>query len=100
MGTPITNLEFKIYRNDIADGYNKGEIQKETFNTEQADSKEGNVYTFSKVFEAAADSSFGLDENSFRVGVYAKDTANDPIILTLENLLIIARDIISRRIRE
>lgn len=86
MGTPITNLEFKLYRNDIEDGYNKGEIQKEIFNTEQADLQEGNVYTFSKVFEAAADSSFGLDENSFRVGIYAKDMANDPVILTLENL--------------
>lgn len=87
MGTPITNLSFRLYRNDK--GYEEGKIQEEIFDVEaNLDKAENNIYTFSKKFTASQDSSFGLEgtENAFRVGIYAKDSANEGITLLLDTL--------------
>lgn len=89
MGTPIKNLYVKLYRNDRENPFTNGEIQKiDSFNTEAPDSVENNVYTYSTTFTAPQDSSFGLDgeDNAFRIGVYAKDAANEPVTLLLDNL--------------
>ena len=89
MGTPITNLYVKLYRNDKENPFVNGEIQKiDSFDTESPDKVENNVYTYSTTFNAPQDSSFGLDgeDNAFRVGVYAKDAANEAVTLLLDNL--------------
>lgn len=88
MGTPITNLSFRLYRNDK--GYDAGKIQEEFFDVDaNFDGVDDNgIYTFSKKFTASQDSSFGLEgaENAFRVGIYAKDAANEGVNLTLDSL--------------
>ena len=89
MGTPIKNLYVKLYRNDKENPFVNGEIQKiDSFNVESPDSVENNIYTYSTTFTAPQDSSFGLDgeDNAFRVGIYAKDAANEAVTLLLDNL--------------
>ena len=87
MGTPIKNLYVKLYRNDKENPFVNGEIQKiDSFNTESPDKVENNIYTYSTTFTAPQDSSFGLDSNAFRVGVYAKDAANEAVTLLFDNL--------------
>lgn len=88
MGTPITNLSFRLYRNDK--GYDDGRIQELSFNmeTHYVNTVDG-VHTFAAQFTAPQDSSFGLegeDVNAFRVGIYAKDSVNEGVILTLDTL--------------
>lgn len=88
MGAPIKNLYVKLYRNDVDNPFENGEIKKIDFdNLDTPDKVENDIYTYSTTFSAPLDSSFNLEEdNSFRIGVYAKDAANEAIVLTLDNL--------------
>lgn len=70
MGTPITDVKFHLYRADT------NEIMQTetelTFNKE-----ENGIYTFTTTFTPTQNSSFGLDENAFRISVWAKDNAGN-----------------------
>ena len=70
MGTAITDVKFHLYRADI----------NEIMQTETElifDKEENGIYTFTTTFTPTQNSSFGLDENAFRVSVWAKDKAGN-----------------------
>lgn len=75
MGTAITDVKFHLYRADT------NQIMQEEFTFGEADKVENGVYTFTATFTPTQNSSFGLNANAFRVSVWAKDAANNTVIV-------------------
>lgn len=78
MGTPIQSVTASLYRDDT------NSVMQMIDNISQQGEPDANgVYTFTGVFTATHNSSFGLDENSFKIRVVARDLAGNNT--TLEN---------------
>lgn len=83
MGTKITDVKFYLYRADTNEVV-QDELGLEPDNGGVAD--ENGIYTFSTTFVPTQNSSFGLDLNAFRVGVWAKDLASNTETITDDEL--------------
>ena len=97
MGTPILSVTASLYKentNDIND------IMQIINNLAQDGEPDANgVYTFTGTFTATHNSSFGLDENSFKLKVVARDLANNETTLVSEDISEAEKDNFSMKIR-
>ena len=73
MSSEISSVKFHLYRADT------NQIMQEEIAFGEADKVENGVYTFTATFTPTQNSSYGLDLNSFRVRVWAKDEANNTV---------------------